>query len=327
VTASARLKSLRIILALVTKDLFDLKNKNVVTVLICVFFLVGFYRLMPRLDDAGLTAIAVYDAGNSTLVAALQTDPTLEVHAYPSQEQLEVALAESNTPQLGLVIPADFDQIAASGEAQVQGHVAHWVSRSAAARLQQTAETRLSERTGAPVRIRMGDPIPAQPDSQGISFLASAGMVVAIIMIAKALTGVCYCLLGAGVSFLIYFTLITQWWLALLTTCCAALFAVSFGLLLGTLVETRQQLALWVSVLGFPMFIPLLLKWVSGLLSVRMVNVINWTPLPLAFDLYRVSFSNQGAWGLWVPRLAALLLWTMPLLALVTWRVRRMDRG
>jgi ABC-type Na+ efflux pump permease subunit len=151
---------------------------------------------------------------------------------------------------------------------------------------------------------------------------ASAGHVT----IAKALVGVIYCLLGLAIASAINYTLIVQWWLVILAALGGALFAVAIGLMLGTLLESRQQLMIWAWVVILPLVIPLILSLVEELLPAWLVRICRALPFSSLFDLYRISFSNQATWGLWVPRLALLAAWAAPFLALVAWRVRRSDR-
>lgn len=351
---------LRIIWAITAKDLVEaVKNKNTLGVILSVLFMVAFYRVLPILGAENTPRVLIYDAGQSTLAAALEKSAAANVRAYPAQEQMEDALADRDTPELGLVIPADFDQaVAAGGSTELQGYVLYWVSDSDAAESKQTVEATIGELTGAPIRIVV-ERVHLRPDSSGLGGSAAFAMVFVVLMvgvslipnlmfeekraktldallvspasagqvaIAKAMTGVFYCLLGLAVAFAVYYALIVQWWLAILAALGGALFAATVGLLLGTLLESRQQLMIWAWIVILPLILPVVLFLVEELLPAWLPRVFRVLPLSALFDLFRVSFTDQAAFGLWSPQVVLLVIWAAPFLALVVWRIRREGR-
>jgi len=354
------MSDLRIIWAITTKDMVDaVRNRNTLSVILVVLLAVVFYRALPLLESEDAPGILVYDAGRSALAVALENSDAVNARTEPTQAQMADALANHEAPELGLVIPADFDQaVAAGGSLKLQGYVMHWVSDSEAAALKRAAEATIGEVMGASVRITV-ERVYLRPTSQGMStsvaytlfFVvlvvgvslipnlmfeekrartldallvspASAGQVA----IAKALTGVLYCVLGLAVACVVNYTVIVQWWLVILAALGGALFAAAVGLLLGTLLESRQQLMIWVWVVIIPLTIPLFLSLEQELLPAWLIRVFGMLPSSALFDLFRVSFTDQAAFGLWGPSLALLVLWTAPLLALVAWCIRRSDR-
>ena len=355
--------NLRIIGAIVAKDMVDgLKNKTTLSVLLSILFIVAFYRVMPALTGREeVPNVLVYDAGHSSLVTALENSSAVKQYTYPSQEKMEHTLANGDVPELGLVIPADFDQVVAAGNSpELQGYVMHWVSQADAAELKQYVEAHVTELAGVPVHIQMdGNVVYMWPDSTGAGLLTTLAMVIVIVMvgitfvphmmieekrartldallvspagpvqvtIAKALTGLFYCVLGMGIVLVLNYNLIIQWWLAILATMCGSLFAVALGLLLGTLIETRQQFTLWSWVLIVPLLIPTFLSIMTDLLPGWLLGVFQWIPSVALFRVLRVSTSNQAQFGLYGPRLALMLAYAVLVLALVAWRIRRADR-
>jgi ABC-type Na+ efflux pump permease subunit len=361
--------SLRITWAITAKDLVDgLKNKTTLSVLLSILFLVVFYKYLPMLEllaDEGVPTLLVYDAGSSALITALENSATVNTRTYPSEDKLRQSLAnESQLPELGLVIPADFDQIVAvGGTPEIQGYVLHWVSTSEAEALKQTMEAHLAELAGVPVRIRLEVYI-APPEADGLGISVGIDMIFAALLIgiafvpnlmfeekrtktleallvspagpvevtlAKALTGLIYCLLTFAVVFAVYSALVVQWWLAITTAIVGSLFVVSLGLVLGASLENRQQLMLWAWFVIIPLVLPLLLvlvgeQLVLGLLPVWLVTAFHWIPSAAMLDLLRASFSNQSQIALWGPPLALVLAWTIPILAGVAWLVRESER-
>lgn len=245
----------RIIWAITAKDMVDaVKNKNTLGVILVVLFAVVLYRALPILGSENTPGILVYNAGHSALMAALENSDAVNARAYPTQEQMEDALTNRETPELGLVISADLDQtVAAGGSPELQGYVLHWVSDAEAAALKRAVETHIDKLTGASVRITV-ERVYLRPDSQGmgtsvaytlffvvlivgVSLIpnvifeekraktldallvspASAGQVA----IAKALTGVFYCVLGLAAACAVNYAVIIQWWLVILAALAA----------------------------------------------------------------------------------------------------------
>ncbi len=357
--------SFRITWAITAKDLVDgLKNKTTLSVLLSILFLVLFYKYLPMLADEDVPTLLVYDAGSSALVTALENSAAVNTRTYPSEDKLRQSLAnESQLPELGLVIPADFDQVVAvGGTPEIQGYVLHWVSASEVEALKQTVEAHLAELAGVPVRIRLEVYI-APPNAKGLGIPMGIAMVFAVLLIgiafvpnlmfeekrtktleallvspagpvevtlAKALTGLIYALLSLAVAFAINYALIVQWWLAIVAAIAGSLFAVSLGLVLGTVLQNRQQLMLWAWFVIIPLFLPVLLvvigeQLLADLLPMWLVAATQWIPSAAMLDLLRASFSNQSQIALWAPPLALILAWTIPILAGVAWLVRRAE--
>jgi hypothetical protein len=355
----------RIVAAITAKDIVEgLKNKTTATVILLAVFFVALWRAVPLLRDRGaVPTLRVYDLGRSSLLPALMNSSAVDGHAYSTEAEFRRILVEAETPELGLVIPADFDQVLASGNVpELQGLVLHWVSPAKAASLQRAVEAHLAELAGGPVRIRMEDSVVyLPPEARGLGLTATWSMLMVLIIMglsflpnlmfeekqtrtldallispaspaqvtaAKALTGLFYCAVCLAVFFAFYYRLVTQWWLAALATVGGALFAVAMGLQLGLLLSSRQQLLIAAQPLIVFLFGPLILSDLSGwqLLPAWITPLVKWTPTVALDTMLRVSFSNQSQLSLWAPSLVAALAWTLGLLALVTWRLRRADR-
>jgi hypothetical protein len=116
----------RILWALFTKDVLDvLKNKNTIVVILTSLLMVFFYRALPALSTQGEPVnLFVYDLGHSALVPLLENSQNIELHTYPSEEKMKQSLADGEVPELGLVIPAEFDAAFQAGETlELQGYV------------------------------------------------------------------------------------------------------------------------------------------------------------------------------------------------------------
>lgn len=305
------------------------RNKNIVANLVTVLFLVVFYKWLPALGTVGEPPrLFVYDAGHSALVAGLAESTSVEVRRYPSQEQMEQALADRDVVELGLVVPAGFDRtIASGGQPALDGYVVHWTSAADAGRVKSQAEREISALAGQVVRINLSDRrVYPQPNSRGLPFVASSTLVLVIallgtivaphlmieekqtrtmdallvsparigqIVAGKALAGLFYCLTAGGLVLAFHFPLVLHWGLAVLATVCGSLFIVALGLLLGSVFKVRQQLTLWGFILLNVLLVPVFLSVMTEILPAALVPVLTWMPGVALARAVQVSFSGR----------------------------------
>lgn len=354
----------RLIWAITVKDLLDVvKNKSTISVLISALFILGMYRILPtltsRMEPPG---VLVYDAGDSALVAFLENSRTINVWTgYESEEHMKSKLADGDIPELGLVIPADFDQsLEAGNEVRLQGYVMHWVSPETAATLRRTFEDEIAAQLGVRVPIDLtGNVVYMQPDSSGPGMQAAAAAVFLVTMIGlslisnlileekqsrtldallvspaseghvvagKALAGLFYCLVGGVLALVVNANLVMHWWLAILMLVCFSLFAISLGLMLGTVIENRGQLTLWAWVVIIPMFLPVMIVMAKGLFPDTVFQVARWVPSAVFFNVWRYAFAQTISIGSPLLWSLYILIWAGLGLLLVVWLVRRHDR-
>lgn len=358
-------ESARILWAITAKDLIEaLKNKNTAFLIVFGIMMLIFYREYPALISRGEPPnVLVYDAGNSALVAYMENSQALElISDYPSEARMKELLANGDVPELGLVIPADFDQtIEAGGEPVLQGYVMNWVDEGDAAELQRIIEGEISQLVGKRVAIQMqGNVVYPAPDSGGLGVTAGFGFIyiittLGLIMIphlmleekqshtieallvspasegqvvtGKALTGLFYCLVGAGLGLAVFYNLVVHWWLALLAVAFGSLFTVSMGLLLGTAIENRGQLTLLAWVFIIPLFLPVFLSLMDDLLPATLIQIFQAIPTVVMFNLLRTSFSSVIPLGPSLLQLSWIAACASGFLLIVAWLVRRRDRG
>ena len=361
--ATAR-EGLRIVWAITAKDLLDaLKNKTTLGVLLSVLFVLVVYQLLPKWQrGSNLPAVLVYDAGASELLPALKRSPHLDVYTgYTSQEQLERKLVAGDIPELALTVPAGFDQSLARGEPfPVQGYVQHWVSETDAARLRAEAEEEIARLATQPVAIQLeGNLVYPTPDSGGRSFLASLAVLVSVTMIgvglaphlmveekqtrtldallvsparsshlvmAKALTGLAYCLLAATAVLAVNASLVLHWGLAVVAVLLSCLFAVSLGLLIGSVVGATPILPVWSMVALTVLLLPIFLAPMRELLPAAASTILGWIPTVTLARVLRGSFSRDLTASAFSLELLVVAACTALVLAGVAWIVRRADR-
>lgn len=357
-------KSARITWSITAKDMVEaIKNKNTLSVLVISLLMVFFYRYQSALFYGNEPLnVLVYDAGESFLVPLLENNQELQVYTgYTSQEHMQEKLADGDVPELGLVIPADFDQRLQAGEEPVlQGYVMNWVKPEQALEVQTTVQNVISNVLDKPVALNIvGNLVYPNPDSGGVGVTAGFAALFILVMVglslighlmleekqsgtleallvspanavqivlAKALTGIFYCAIGSAVVFLINRDLILHTWLAVLTCLLGSLFTVSLGLWMGARIETRGQLTLWAWVFLVPMLLPLFLSLMEGLIPDPLITIFRLIPTVVVFNLLRTSFANPISLGTVALQSAYVLAWAAGILALVAWQVRRQDR-
>lgn len=361
---SQRLRDhLRLILAIAAKDILEaIKNKNTITVMISSFFVVIMYWALPfLLHDQEPTRLLIYDAGDSSLVPLLENRGTYRVRSYDSEEQMLRLLAAGDLPELGLSIPADFDQeLEAGGTPRLQGYWMNWLRAKQYRELISSFESELQAIYGRPVSLQTeGNIVYMLPDVRGAGVQAAMSITFLLIMVGltliahlmmeekqaktiqaimvspaaaghlavgKALAGLFYCLLSAALALAINANLVIHWGYALLVVLVASLFMVSIGLVLGTFIDNRAQLTLWSWVAIMPLIAPMMISLLDDLMPAWLVQVARLTPTSILLDQLQVAFSGSFSLGAGLLQLGWILLWTGLVLLVVIWLLQRRDR-
>ncbi len=353
---------LRILGALTAKDLWEgVRNKNAFAIILSALLVVLMYRFLPALTEADEPLrLLLHDAGDSGLAMLLDNRPAFKVYPYATPERVEELLAlDGDGRELGVLIPADFDaQLAAGRTPELTVYLMRWLSAAEAQTLVQTLTDEVAAVAGASVSMRV-QRVELRPEGVGAGLMPAIGLVYIILMVgmmlpthlmleekqartldlvllspatpgqfvsAKALVGIVYALLGAGVTFGMNYALVNHWGLAWLTVGVGALFATGLGLLLGVLLETRQQLTLWGWLLFVPLLLPLMLSIMDNLVPASIISVLRWIPTVALFELFRVAFAGAITLGDWAPRWLLVCGYAAALLGFVAWRVRWQER-
>lgn len=351
---------LRIIWAIITKDFIDaMKNKNVLGVIIPALFVIVLYRFLPAINaEEGPPNLLVYDAGNPSTLSLLEESPVVNLYTYDSESQMRYFLSNGEQPELGLVIPIGFDQSVDSGQTlELQGYMLHFFADEQVTELQHYVQDEFEYLLSKPVSISI-EKIQLQPETQGITILASLGFSFVIMMVgmiavphmfleekqnktldairvspassihivvAKAVTGIIYTMIVYGIGLFMFRFEIVHWNLGLLSGLLGALFAVSLGLLLGILVDTRQQLILWAWVIILPLFLPMMLSIMDNLLPKKLLQVLKWVPSSALMQAIRSSMIGTPPPEYYLPQLFLLLFFAVFVLAIDIWQARRLD--
>lgn len=345
--------------SIASKDIVDaLKNKgtrfNIIAMIVVVVFLYWISSVRPFDKEI---EVVVYDEGISSLLmerVQLADGYSLVLHEVSSIQQME---RNMGFMEMGLVIPADFDQVLeAGGEPTLNGSIL-WVRRSKAAELESKYSQKLTEWLGQSVRVAIGENfVVPQPDALTwpvhfhilfvVFFMAittvphlmleeqrtktmdallvspaSTGQVV----VGKALAGFFYVLLSGGLFFVLNWAYVTHWGLAILTFLCLALFAIAMALFLGVFIKSPLHMVFWMAPMMFLLVFPAFFVLEPNL-AANLKAILSWLPTSALVKIFKLSLSSEVPLDQLLSNLAIALGGTVLVFAIVIWKVRRADR-
>ena len=350
----------RIIWAIASKDIvMAIKNRTTLANMIIVLLMILVFRWLPNLIGQDDRFLIVYDAGDSRLLAELENHPQFKPLRATSMQRFEELLDDLDVHNLGLVIPSDYDQIADTGAKPVLDGYFVWSNRFAVDDLRSDYERRLSELAGQSIGIDVKEAIYPVSDSMGATQMASVIFVIVILFVGslvvpqlmfeekqsrtldallvspasigqavagKALAGVFYVVTSVLAALVFYSAFVVNWGLAGLAFFGGLLLSVGIGLLLGILLESRQQMMLWTWLVFPPLILPVFLAGLDPILPEVVRAVIRWVPTVALAKVLRISFSSGAPLAQFAPELALMFGFAGLVLAAVVWVVRRSDR-
>jgi ABC-2 type transport system permease protein len=357
------LEKVRIILAITLKDGQDaVRNRTLLSVFAAVLLMIALFRVLPALRDGDNPTLAVVDSGQSTLLDQWADSGQFDLRRMSSRQEMEYFLGGEDTPVLGLVLPPDFDQnVNREANLELDGYVDHWVSDSDADEIRSFFEAQLTVLTGRPVQINVDSGSvfthPRGFRAVTTSFLMVYALIVVGLMvapnlmieekelktmdallispasvgqivIAKALTGLFYCLVAAGLVLAASAALIVHWDIAILAVISGSLFTVALGLLLGVALSSRQQLIIWSAGLMAPLYLPVIASEILPDIQAPALvqHVVALVPTVAVAEATRWALSGDVPWAEIGSGMAVTVACAILLLAAVAWVVRRSDR-
>jgi ABC-2 type transport system permease protein len=309
------------------------------------------------------TPVLVYDPGESRLGAELDDSAQYQVRRARSLTEVEQVIGSTGFGlgvEFGLAVPDDFDQILeAGGRPELDGYVA-WANRTKASQLKTDFEEQIEVLVGQPVRINVEGNIVYPPSDAGLWLLTVTMTPVTVILmmgislvpallfeekqtktmsallvspasishvvVGKALAGLFYVVVTAGVVFAINWAGVVHWEVALLFVLGMGVFSVGVGLVLGSFFERQQDVA-GLIVLLLVVFIGALFVNMLGLDIPAVVRaVLPWVPSVALAEIIQFVFLENVPWGEALAHLGSVLLISSLLYAVVVWKVRRSDR-
>jgi ABC-2 type transport system permease protein len=345
-----------------SKDIVDaLMDKAIRTNILVMIGLVMFFSWYSNVRpwDKRIDTV-VFDEGSTNLdldTHELADGYSVRFYKASSRPEMERTMANKGMGLVvGLVLPADFDGfLNADGELTLDGYIL-WVKRRKVDELEALYSGKFSELLGRQVHVEIGGnivtpPPNAQSTSTNFTLLFAifwtAIMIVPHLMleemrtktldallvspvssgqvvIGKALAGLFYVGLIAGLSIATNWAYISEWGIIIVAFLVTMLFAIGSGLSLGSFLSSSQQLNLWGLVINFFLMVPALI--VLDPLLVENVRVaLSWLPTAAMVKLFQFSFSNGITPSQLWTNLAIALVWTGLVYALLFWKVRQTD--
>ena len=352
---------LYIVWTIAAKDLVDaVKSKLVVSLIIGLSIMLLLPKMMSLIIAPPYTEVAVYDPGSSRLVGELEDSPQFRLRKASSAQELEGLLINSMNCELGLAVPTDLDQVLESGgQPKLDGYVT-WANRTKAPGLKSDFEQQIAELLGQPVHINIeGNIVYPPPDSGLLLGMVTSTAIVIIIMMGitlvpnllfeekqtktmeallvspasigqvvmgKALAGLFYVLVTAGVVFAVNWTGVVHWGLAILFAISIGLFATAVGLVLGSFFERPQDVTGWTGLLLVVFAGSMFVDMVGLQIPTFIQTIVPWVPSVALAEVFRFAFSEDVAWAQVWTNLGIVLGVSTLLYAIVVWKVRRWDR-
>ncbi len=353
--------NLNIIWTIASKDIVDaLKNRVVVSMIIMLSIMLLVPKMLPYIFEQPQTVLPVYDMGDSRLVAELKTAPDISLQKLRSEQELQTALCSAIYPLIGLRIPVDFDQVVAAGrQVEIQGYVC-WSKRHQVSEARPKLEDMLSQSLGQPVTIQIEGKI-VYPPSDGVLLLSLATvnsvlmiLVMGIflvpsllfeeketktiqallvspasigqVVVGKALAGLFYILVTAVMIFAISWADVTHWGMVLLFVIGGGIFSVAVGLVLGSFYEKQQDMVGGMTALPLLLVSAIFVKMLGMELPAMVESILPWVPSVALAEICRAAFSETVSTTRVWANLSIVLAVSLPLYALVIWKVQRSDR-
>ncbi len=352
---------MNILWVIASKDIVDaLKNRVVGSMIIMLSIILLVPKLLPYIFEQSRQVLPIYDMGGSSLVSGLKEDPNISVQVLKSVQDLRLALCSAIYPEIGLILPTDVDLMVGKGEGiDLQGF-ACWSKRHQVSAVQPKLEEWLSQALDQPVSIHIEGNI-VYPPSDGVlsRSLVNINSVVMILMIGifmipsllfeekesktmqallvspasiwqvvigKALAGSFYILVAGLMIFIISWVDVIHWDIVIFFIIGGGLFSVALGLMFGTFFDKQQDMVGWMTAL---------LLFLVGIVLVQMLgmdlpplvrSIIPWVPSVALAEISRIIFSETApviqVWS----NFGIVILESVPLYALVIWKVQRFDR-
>lgn len=353
--------NLNIVWTLAAKDIVDaIKNRVVVSMIVMLSVMLLLPKMLPYIFEQPQTVLPVYDLGNSRLLADLKNAPELTLQKLHSEQELRAALCSAIYPWIGLRIPADFDQEIAAGETlEIQGFVC-WGKRYQVSELHPRLEAILSQALGKPVSLQIEGNIVYPPSEDVLSLsLATINSVLMILLmgvflvpsllfeeketktmqallvspvnigqvvIGKAIAGAFYILMTALMIFAISWADVIRWDMTILFVIGGGFFSVALGLVLGSFYAKQQDMVGWMTAILLFLVGAIFVNMLDMPLPAWVEKMLPWVPSVALAEICRAAFSEIApATQVWV-NLGIVLAFSLPLYAIVIWKVHRSDR-
>jgi len=349
----------RTIWAIAWKDIRDaLTNKNTIINILVVIGLVVFFwwGSTPRPFDKRID-VAYFDQGSSTLSSHTEEFGDGYQFRFSEVDSPEEIRSSMGYKQLGIVIPANFDQTVSSGGEAVLTGFTMWVYRNSVPEMESKYSDLFSQMLGSPVKVEIGNNIlKPEPgvDYNTVNFqviwavLFMALMVVPQLMleekqtktmdalmvspvspgglvVGKALAGLFYILISGGLYLALNHAYVINWWLTILAFVCTAIFSIGLALFMAGFIKNPQMVAILILPVVAVFVLPAMFQQ-EPLLIPSLRTIFGLIPTSAMVEMMGFSFSAYAPTQDLLIDLGLSLAGIVLVYAGVIWQVRRLDR-
>lgn len=336
-----------------------IRNRYLLTALITPLFVALLFRvLLPGDSPRNLLTVVVHDPGSSALVTELRNTPQMNVVAADSADTT-ASEVERRKAIGGLVVPANFDANVTAGrqpELVIFVNNKKSVFEQSAFRQLLDRQVRALVKHPEPVRLVWIDVdketneqsrgvglgqmllplllimtlgmigamvvpllLVEEKEKRTLDFLLASPASLKEIVAGKALTGVAYTLLIAGLLLVINRQLVGNWLLTLLTILLGLIFVVSIGLVMGSLLNNIMQVNTWASSVLIVLLAP---SFPSLGLPAAVETAMRLIPTYYLIEALKLSLAGSAASRIW-GHLGVVLVCSVIAFAAATWALRR----
>lgn len=336
-----------------------IRHRYLLTALVTPLFVALLFRvLLPGVSSRSILTIVVHDSGASGLVAELRKTPQIGVVEAPSADAT-ASEVERRKAIGGLVVPVNFDaDVAASKQPELTVYVNNEKSNFEQAAFRRLVDelVRSLVKHPEPARLVWVDVDKTNDQTRGgasldqillpllliltfgmtgafvvplllveekekrtLDFLLSSPASLKEIIAGKAVTGVVYTLLIAGLLLGINRQFIGNWSLTLLTILLGLLFMVGIGLVIGSLLNNTMQVNTWAS---FVLIILLAPSFPSIGITAWFDTAMRLIPTYYLSEALKLSMAGTVSSQFWM-HLAVLLGCTFVTFFAATWALHR----
>lgn len=315
--------------------------------------------MVPGVESLKNLTIVVHDPGRSTLVSQLRAVPQIklvdtdsEANAKAEVEKIDAAgalvvptnfdadVAAGKQPKLNVYVNNKKNQIEQAAFRQVMNRqVAALAQRPPPAELNwiNVSEETASSTTGGFNLTQMLLPLlllltfgmtgalvvplllVEEKEKRTMDFLLTSPARLTEVIAGKALTGVVYSVLIAGVLLAVNRHLVGNWPLTMLTILLGMVLIVAVGLLMGSLFKTTMQINTWASLALLVLITP---SFPFPGSPAVLDTAMRFIPTYYFVEALKLSLAGRSAPRLWI-YLAVILAFTVVTFLAVTWAMRR----
>jgi len=321
------LVDLRIVLAIAWKDILEgWKNKVILTSVITSLFLVVFYYYLPDLTEDGLPLMVIYDPNDHITRDETSCISDFNHRVEKVQDTFYYAIRDMDTPVIGIVLEQDPLQHQSNSPMVLDGYYPNWMKSYQKKPIKTSAEETLERCWGIPVEISPDENIvyPIMDNKTfGKIFIASAGLLLQLtvmglsmapqliveekdsrtlqaivvspatlghFVLGKTLAVFFYTLLTTTIGLFFVGSLIIHWGITLAALVIGMLTVITPGILLGVLIQNKQQITIWMWVIFLPTMLPIFFSIVRELPD-PIMTVIDWWPTVALARMLRAGFT------------------------------------